>query len=239
MLSLFTFINYSCKKCEGCTNPKAENYNKDADIDDGSCIVKGCKNPKAQNYDPTATEDDGNCLIKGCTNPSSTNYDPEANVDDGSCIIKGCTDPQALNFNALANTNDGSCKYPKDLFIGKYTLVFECDSSLISGLFEGQTVSARIEEIPNEKNKVTIILELGDIIGDQSQEGVINGTRCVFDSPERVFSIFNQEAKIKSNGDINTTSNPNVLTGTLQSTITTSQIPFPFVVNCTFTATRK
>tara|TARA_A100001201_G_scaffold110638_1_gene94613 strand:+ start:859 stop:2697 length:1839 start_codon:yes stop_codon:yes gene_type:complete len=45
----------------GCTNPLAENYNSEATIDDGSCIVKGCTNPVANNYDATANVDDGTC----------------------------------------------------------------------------------------------------------------------------------------------------------------------------------
>ncbi|MFK8039661.1 MAG: hypothetical protein AB8B74_15320 [Crocinitomicaceae bacterium] len=37
LLMTVAIITISCKK-EGCTNPGAENYNSEADIDDGSCI---------------------------------------------------------------------------------------------------------------------------------------------------------------------------------------------------------
>ena len=51
--------------------------------------VSGCTDPNAQNYDPNANVDDGSCTyapISGCTDPNATNYDPNATVDDGSCI---------------------------------------------------------------------------------------------------------------------------------------------------------
>ncbi len=77
----------SCKKeVEGCTNSLSTNYNPDATIDDGSCIILGCTNPSASNYNPDATEDDGNCVIVGCTEPESDNFNPEATEDDGTCI---------------------------------------------------------------------------------------------------------------------------------------------------------
>ena len=34
---LLSFILFSCKKEEGCTDPIAKNYNSDAESDDGSC----------------------------------------------------------------------------------------------------------------------------------------------------------------------------------------------------------
>jgi len=50
--------------------------------------IAGCTNPAALNYNPEATVDDGTCIIPiyGCTDPEATNYDPLANTDDGSCV---------------------------------------------------------------------------------------------------------------------------------------------------------
>lgn len=104
-------VSSSCKR-EGCTNPKAVNYDSKAKTDDGSCVIYGCTNPDGENYDPDATDDDGSCVIWGCTNPNAENYNPEATDDDGSCIILGCTDPLAINYNPSATQNDGSCVYP-------------------------------------------------------------------------------------------------------------------------------
>jgi hypothetical protein len=54
----------SCdKEIEGCTDVNATNYNSEATVDDGSCIIIGCTDPNAINYNPDAVEDSGNCLF--------------------------------------------------------------------------------------------------------------------------------------------------------------------------------
>lgn len=77
-------------KIYGCTDKKAKNYNKNANINDNSCIY----------------------YIYGCTNKDAFNYNIEAEIDDGSCIEKvyGCTDKFAVNYNKNANIDDGSCR---------------------------------------------------------------------------------------------------------------------------------
>jgi len=80
---------------------------------DNFTVRLGCTNPTAFNYDPNANVDNGSCIlpIYGCTNPNSSNYNSAANIDDGSCAIAGCTDPTALNYNPLATTENGTCQY--------------------------------------------------------------------------------------------------------------------------------
>ena len=54
----------SCdKEIEGCTDVDATNYNSEATIDDGSCIILGCTDSNAVNYNPNAVEDNGACLF--------------------------------------------------------------------------------------------------------------------------------------------------------------------------------
>lgn len=53
-------------------------------------IVWGCMDSNAENYDSQANEDDGSCEyppepIQGCTDPDAENYQTEAEEDDGSC----------------------------------------------------------------------------------------------------------------------------------------------------------
>ena len=51
--------------------------------------ISGCTDPVADNYDPNANVDDGSCsytVALGCTDATASNYDPAAGADDGSCL---------------------------------------------------------------------------------------------------------------------------------------------------------
>ena len=119
----------------GCTNPDAENYNPDADLDDNSCQILGCTESDSFGFNPNANIDDGSCVpynfgcIDNGTEISGTgevndlnndglaafNYNPLANIDDDSCIpiISGCTNELACNYNSSGNTEDNtSCSTP-------------------------------------------------------------------------------------------------------------------------------
>jgi hypothetical protein len=100
----------------GCTYTEAENYNPDATLQDESCIYYGCTNSIAENYNEQATDNDGTCIIYGCVLDIFPNYNPEATVDDNSCDpegveMYGCSDETALNYDSQANTDNGSCIY--------------------------------------------------------------------------------------------------------------------------------
>ena len=71
-----------------------------------SCTVEGCTNPFAENFDIDANQDDGSCLIEGCTNPLAPNYNEDANVEDGSCDPIPCADD---NQATLTITNLTVC----------------------------------------------------------------------------------------------------------------------------------
>lgn len=58
-----------------------------------SASLCGCTDPNAQNYDPNAQLDDGSCLYDGCTDPNASNYDPNASTDDGSCVYPPVINP--------------------------------------------------------------------------------------------------------------------------------------------------
>lgn len=52
--------------------------------------VYGCTDPKANNYNSNANKEDGSCqyTIYGCTNPEAINYNQGTNTPDGTCIFE-------------------------------------------------------------------------------------------------------------------------------------------------------
>ncbi len=113
----------------GCNDPAAENYNSNANCNDGSCTydtsnISGCTDPFANNYDFWAQIDNGSCYYTdsvGCTDWFAINYEPEVWIDDGSCIYDdeiGCTDPMALNYAPDATTDSGNCYYSGNTVLG-------------------------------------------------------------------------------------------------------------------------
>ena len=102
----------------------ADNYNPDANIDDGSCLytIYACTDPLSDTYGQNC----GYITTNGASGINYSNYgfgaynniidvpsitlfdDPSCN---GTCLYLGCTDPAAGNYDANANTDDGSCYY--------------------------------------------------------------------------------------------------------------------------------
>ena len=102
-----TALIFACKKEDDKPNTNTTTTN----------VVEGCMDSLATNYNPEATIDDGSCLLPvyGCTDSLATNYNTEATVDDESCeyaALEGCTDNLATNYNPEATIDDGSCEYP-------------------------------------------------------------------------------------------------------------------------------
>jgi len=73
--------------CSGCTSSWANNYDQDAILNDGSCVLSGCTDQTALNYNQNATDSDGSCIdaILGCMDSEAVNYDANANTDNGLC----------------------------------------------------------------------------------------------------------------------------------------------------------
>ena len=73
-----------------CSDPLSCNYDSSSEnyeIED--CYYLGCTNSLASNFDGQATIDDGSCILDvyGCKDPDSNNYNPQVLSDDGSCTF--------------------------------------------------------------------------------------------------------------------------------------------------------
>jgi len=139
----------------GCLFPGARNY-APGSMQSGKCLysVNGCINPAALNYNSEASVDDGSCVLRtaGCTinsapyNPVTPgtpmfrsryvnglsgsapfnnhpvypayapvlNYNPAANVNTGCSIaIEGCMTAGAVNYDAAATVNSNTWCIPR------------------------------------------------------------------------------------------------------------------------------
>jgi len=102
----------------GCTYTEAENWDPQAQIDDGSCDLglEGCTYEGAENYNPSFVVDDGSCVfadpVVGCMDPAASNYNSYAEYDDDSCVyLLGCTYADADNYDLSAQVDNGTCEF--------------------------------------------------------------------------------------------------------------------------------
>ena len=108
----------------GCTNSSANNYNTDANFDDGSCILT-CLDENACNYGLVGqcVVDDPDGLLSGfggCVSAiaalgcdfvfGGAPISETCPVSCSDCPVYGCTDINACNFDATATEDDGSCQ---------------------------------------------------------------------------------------------------------------------------------
>ena len=139
--------NFICDQDEviGCMSTWADNYNSNANLDNGSCYREGCSSTWAYNYDSLATLDNNTCYLNGCTDVLACNYSAIATQDDESCLsltapceqcengeivdydldsdgvcnedeIVGCQDETACNYNEFATDDSGDCEFPETFY---------------------------------------------------------------------------------------------------------------------------
>ena len=99
------------------------NYNLNANLDDGSCVIYGCTVSFFPNFNPSLQMmiscDFDSLDVYGCTDSDYVEYNSSATIDNGSCLTfptYGCTDTNACNYDYGTQVDDGSCSYPEENF---------------------------------------------------------------------------------------------------------------------------
>ena len=132
----------TCQVTSGCTDSTMQNYNSDANDDDGSCVefVYGCTDNTMFNYNADANTDNGTCVavVTGCMDATAFNYDAAANTDDGSCeaVVYGCLDINNSEYDSTANTDTEptSCCTPTGDIQTGFVVSKSCGVPLTEGI---------------------------------------------------------------------------------------------------------
>ena len=150
---IFFLISIAFSGCrpEGCTDPKAQNFSYEAEIDDGSCDYRGCTDENALNYDPDAREDDGSCEYLGglhfiTTRPSikQQNVFLSLKINDGyiGSIPYVCEVQFPDCFSACAHAK--FTEQPEGSYLLEYWEIRQIASSVFDTLYVGQSEVVKI-----------------------------------------------------------------------------------------------
>ena len=160
----------------GCTDDDAGNYNSDANVDDGSCILTDCTTEYwVTNYGEMVNDCDGNCapvdwIADGyCDDGAYGVYDEEGNVvpvnlwceeynfDEGDCeVIPGeCTPGLIEDCNGICAPagwlGDGFCDDGSYEYNGN-PIFFNCEEfDFDNGDCDGQERTTETRQLPNGK----------------------------------------------------------------------------------------
>lgn len=99
-ISLTVLLTPSCKKdVSGCTDPNAENYNPDADKDDGSCSFARDKFIGSYNVNENCDSGNWNYSISITESSSSFNAIVISNFGDYSVNVRAVVSGANITFN--------------------------------------------------------------------------------------------------------------------------------------------
>ena len=190
---------YACDKEEdnnagdisvtGCTNLEALNYNPNATIDDGSCIILGCTDENAINYNPEATDDDNSCeysitsMLNGNWNITLLNYDTEFDLSFLESVIGFNLGNQQISGQA---ENAGNLNLNSNEFTYESELEFDTEPFPIL-TFEAPSIPFNYTSLGTwvlENNETDLILtdqntgqqDFYEIISINDNSAFLNGT---------------------------------------------------------------
>ncbi|MFN5294142.1 MAG: T9SS type A sorting domain-containing protein [Flavobacteriales bacterium] len=168
----------------GCTATEACNYDMNATIEDGSCLLPGdlCDDGNENTFDD-AYGTDCVCagLSLGCTLPDACNYDPTAGIEDGSCILPGdnCDDGDPFTFNDIYGL-DCVCAGETDPQIEGCTAIEACNFNPEATLDNGSCILPG--EPCDDGNEATVNDLLGaDCVCTGLLEGCTDLGACNYD----------------------------------------------------------
>ena len=144
----------------GCTDPTADNYDEEADIDDGSCVteIPGCMDSSACNYNSSANIDDNSCTFAEYW--CGTTYQ----CSEDSCPpIEGCMDTKAFNYMTVATKEPDESEYVGNIYRGIAYRKFErkftiADDIIVKGAsLENGMLMINLERIVPDEKKPRLI----------------------------------------------------------------------------------
>ena len=178
-LSIDSSLLPTCNSIEGCTSEWADNYNSQANQDDGSCELVACPFPEFTEYNPNYTiADESLCqtelIVQGCTNETADNYNIQATEDDGSCIIYGCTLETFPNYNPFATTDDLSCSF---------------DNETIDGCTDSNALNYNSEATTENGSCISIVNGCTDLLAfNYTNEANLDDGSCEYSNETDIFS---------------------------------------------------
>ena len=160
----------------GCTDPIAENYNPEAEVNDGSCqYIYGCTDSTAENYNTNATADDGSCQY-ACDNTVSLYivldcYGEEISwelVNDNGNVIDSVEEGTYPGGSTGQTMEEGGSTQEQEICLSAGCYTFTITDSYGDGL-TGSEFSCGIDGTPfsiTDENGEVLFLETDPAFGD-------------------------------------------------------------------------
>jgi len=177
----FSEVELQVNSILGCTEINSINYNPEATINDGTCILTiiGCMDIYACNFDPDANTE-GDCLFFDCAQIcDGSSYVDDCNVcdddplNDNECY--GCMDQWALNYDPSSIIDSGSCDYPSIGDISMDGMINVTDIVLLVGVvLEGDIYIEYMDFNQDNYLNIIDIVILVDIILHPNTFGCID-----------------------------------------------------------------